>query len=240
MSFLNKTAPRHPVLFFPLGLMLVTIQVAQEKPAQRQNPIIATVDQSKRVSLNGQPVTARSLGKQLLSALAHKNTKSELMIQADPAVEFSDLVEIIDTGAGVGVEKIALRLMREETVVPVFLVTADPEPPPQEAEVSIDYALARNCVSVPVVDAVRFSIIREGGIFRDHTPTTREGLLWTARPLTQAQLAAIVAEEMDERTDRTVFLRIDGPTPYSHVAEVLRILQGARCDRVALLTLKQP
>jgi biopolymer transport protein ExbD len=69
----------------------------------------------------------------------------------------------------------------------------------------------------------------------------RQGLLYiNAIQLDESQLISRLTNILEEKTEKTVYLKGDRDAPYSAIMKMMDALRGAKIDSVALITEKPP
>jgi biopolymer transport protein ExbD/biopolymer transport protein TolR len=95
--------------------------------------------------------------------------------------------------------------------------------------VSVDMVRARNPISMDDAD-------REDALV---VAVTRDGNVFLGRGKIEAeQLGAQVKDVLENRIDKTVYVKSDSRARYERVVEVINILRGVGCDQVGLITEK--
>jgi biopolymer transport protein TolR len=94
----------------PKGLdALVPQPNPNEKPneiAQRET-IVVSIDASRHIKINQNPVDVRMLGSRLEDIFATRNERV-IFVKGDPTLPFSEVAQIIDIAKGAGIDKIGL------------------------------------------------------------------------------------------------------------------------------------
>jgi biopolymer transport protein ExbD len=93
--------------------------------------------------------------------------------------------------------------------------------------VSVDLVRTRNHIAMDAADhddALVVAVARDGSIF-----------LGKSR-IEEAQLGREIKDVIDNRIDKTVYLKSDSRARYERVVEVVNILRGVGCDQVGLIT----
>ena len=95
--------------------------------------------------------------------------------------------------------------------------------------VSVDMVRVRNPISMDDAD-------REDALV---VAVTRDGNVFLGRGKIEAeQLGAQVKDVLENRIDKTVYVKSDSRARYERVVEVINILRGVGCDQVGLITEK--
>jgi biopolymer transport protein ExbD/biopolymer transport protein TolR len=95
--------------------------------------------------------------------------------------------------------------------------------------VSVDMVRTRNHIAMDAADqedAVLVAVTRDGSVFLGRSRI--EG----------PQLGTQVKDVLENRIDKTVYVKCDSRTRYERVVEVVNILRSAGCDQVGLITEK--
>lgn len=69
--------------------------------------IVVTMDATRQVAVNQQPVDIRSLGDKLIDIFKTRNDRI-IFVKGDPTLTFGDIARIIDIAKGAGIDKIGL------------------------------------------------------------------------------------------------------------------------------------
>ncbi len=69
--------------------------------------IVVTIDASRQVAVNQQPVDIRQLGQRLDDIFKTRNERI-IFVKGDPTLAFGDVAEVIDVARGAGIDKIGL------------------------------------------------------------------------------------------------------------------------------------
>jgi biopolymer transport protein ExbD len=95
----------------PMLQRSIDVQLPIEKESQGGGvpPIILEVTASGAMSLNTQPIPAGGLAERLMQVYAGRPDKV-MFVKADPAVLYGDVVGILDTARGAGVEVLGVVL----------------------------------------------------------------------------------------------------------------------------------
>ena len=95
--------------------------------------------------------------------------------------------------------------------------------------VSVDMVRARNPISMDDAD-------REDALV---VAVTRDGNVFLGRGRIEAEkLGPEVKDVLENRIDKTVYVKSDSRARYERVVEVINILRGVGCDQVGLITEK--
>ena len=95
--------------------------------------------------------------------------------------------------------------------------------------VSVDMVRVRNPISMDDAD-------REDALV---VAVTRDGNVFLGRGKIEAeQLGPQVKDVLENRIDKTVYVKSDARARYERVVEVINILRGVGCDQVGLITEK--
>ena len=80
---------------------------AKVDPDVLAHVIVVSIDASRRVKINQDPIDIRELGQRLEKIFESRNDRVAF-VKGDPTLPFSDVAEIIDISKGAGVDKIGL------------------------------------------------------------------------------------------------------------------------------------
>jgi len=69
--------------------------------------IVVTIDASRQVEINQQPVDIRQLAQRLDDIFKTRNERI-IFVKGDPTLPFGDVAEVIDVARGAGIDKIGL------------------------------------------------------------------------------------------------------------------------------------
>ena len=100
----------------PLGLDAL---VPQPNPNAKPNEellsrtIVVSIDASRLIKINQDPVDIRLLGSRLEDIFKTRNDKV-MFVKGDPTLQFADVAQVIDIAKGSGVDKIGLITQRIE------------------------------------------------------------------------------------------------------------------------------
>ncbi len=94
----------------PLGLDAL---VPQPNPNAKPNEellsrtIVVSIDTSRQIKINQDPVDIRILGSRLEDIFKTRNDKV-MFVKGDPTLQFADVLQVIDIAKGAGADKIGL------------------------------------------------------------------------------------------------------------------------------------
>ncbi len=95
----------------PKGLDALVPQPDKNKKQQPQpminRTVIVTIDASRNIKINQEPVDVRSLGSRLEDIFKTRNDRV-IFVKGDPTLQFADVARIIDIAKGAGIDKIGL------------------------------------------------------------------------------------------------------------------------------------
>jgi len=80
---------------------------AKVDPEVLAHTIVVTIDSSRHVKINQDPVDIRELGSRLEKIFESRSDRV-MFVKGDPTLPFSDVAEVIDISHGAGLDKIGL------------------------------------------------------------------------------------------------------------------------------------
>jgi biopolymer transport protein TolR len=93
----------------PHGLDALVPQPNKDKQNEDvlNRTIVVTMDASRQVAINQQPIDIRNLGDKLVDIFKTRNDRI-IFVKGDPTLTFGDIAHIIDIAKGAGIDKIGL------------------------------------------------------------------------------------------------------------------------------------